>query len=77
MSEAEKLMLEELRKVTRLLTVIAEGNKKQKEKIQILSAAGFQPKEIAGLIGTTSNTVSVALANIRKSGSKKRINVEE
>lgn len=40
--------------------------KTQKQQIAFLSDAGFQPKEIADVIGTTSNTVSVALHAIRR-----------
>jgi DNA-binding CsgD family transcriptional regulator len=32
----------------------------------MLSSAGFQPKEIAEICGTTANTVRVALSTIRK-----------
>lgn len=45
-------------------------DKTQKEKIQILDSAGLQPKHIADLIGTTPNTVSVALAGLRKEQTK-------
>jgi DNA-binding CsgD family transcriptional regulator len=40
--------------------------KVQKDQIALLSDAGFQPKQIADILGTTSNTVSVALSGIRK-----------
>lgn len=40
--------------------------KVQKEQIALLSDVGFQPKEIADILGTTNNTVSVALHSIRK-----------
>lgn len=40
--------------------------KAQKHQIAILSDAGFQPKQIADILGTSSNTVSVALTAIRK-----------
>lgn len=46
------------------MELCAEGT--QREKIAILDMAGLQPKEIAEMLGTTSNTVSVALSNIRK-----------
>ena len=51
------------------------GEKTQREKIELLSSAGLQPKEIADLLGTTPNTVSVALSGIRKKKrSKKKVN---
>jgi len=45
--------------------------KAQKEQITLLSDAGFQPKQIAGILGTTSNTVSVTLSAIRKERAEK------
>jgi len=38
----------------------------QKEQITLLSNAGFKPKQIAKMIGTSSNTVSVTLSALRK-----------
>ena len=37
-----------------------------KEKIQFLASAGMSPKEIADLLQTSSNTVSVTLSKSRK-----------
>jgi precorrin-6B methylase 1 len=45
--------------------------KKQKDQIAILSDSGFQPKQIADTLRTTSNTVSVALNAIRKERAEK------
>ncbi len=59
-------VVEELRKVKRLLSVLVTRGLKQRDQIEALSRVGFSPKEIAGLIGTTPNTVSVTLAQIRK-----------
>lgn len=56
----------ELQRISKILVVIATEGKNQREKIEILSKVGFQPKEIAELLSTTSNTVSVTLAEIRK-----------
>ena len=56
----------ELRRISRLLTLLVTKNLSQKDKIAVLSSAGLQPKEIAELIGTTPNTVSVTLAQMRK-----------
>lgn len=41
-----------------------------KENAVRLSQAGLTPKEIASILGTTSNTVSVALSTVRKSGDR-------
>jgi DNA-binding NarL/FixJ family response regulator len=38
----------------------------QARKIEILSSVGLAPKEIAEILGTTPNTVSVTLSGIRK-----------
>jgi hypothetical protein len=56
-----------------LLVHSVTADKTQAEKIQALSAAGFQPKEIARIIGTTPNTVRVAMSVSRKHGSKATI----
>jgi DNA-binding CsgD family transcriptional regulator len=60
-------------KMDTLIKLVACGliaNKSQREQIEMLSRIGFPPKEIAGLIGTTSNTVSVNLTAIRKAKKK-------
>jgi hypothetical protein len=59
-------LFSEIKKVVRLLSLIAVGDRKQIDQIERLSKAGFQPKEIAELLGTTANTVSVALTKIKK-----------
>lgn len=42
------------------------ADKKRQEQIMMLSNAGFQPKEIADILGTTANSVRVALSTMRK-----------
>jgi DNA-directed RNA polymerase specialized sigma24 family protein len=61
-----KDVVEKLEKIIRLLAMTAVQGRRQKEQIEILSQAGFEPREIADLLGTTSNTVRVALVSIRK-----------
>lgn len=61
----------ELRRISRLLAATSLRDLNQREKIELLSTVGFPPKEIAELIGTTPNTVSVTLVKM-KSRSKKR-----
>jgi DNA-binding CsgD family transcriptional regulator len=51
---------------TRLLAVVAVKGLPQTQQITLLSRAGLTPKEIAELLGTTANTVRVALVGIRK-----------
>ena len=53
---------------TRLIAIGLVNGKPQKEQIRLLSIAGMSPKEIADLIGTTPNTVNVALSTLRKKG---------
>jgi hypothetical protein len=50
----------------RLLGIIAVRDFPQMRQIAILSRVGFSPKEIGEVIGTTANTVRVALVSIRK-----------
>lgn len=65
-SRTGEAILTELRKITRILNLIATKDMPQKEKILSLSAVGLQPKEIAEIIGTTANTVSVTLSSTRR-----------
>jgi DNA-directed RNA polymerase specialized sigma24 family protein len=53
---------------TRLIAIGLVNGRPQKEQIRLLSIAGMGPKEIADLIGTTPNTVNVALSSLRKNG---------
>jgi len=66
--------LEELRRLVRLVAALGTDGKPQREQIRLLDAAGFPPKKIAKLIGTTGNTVRVALANMRKKSKSKARN---
>lgn len=56
-------------KLVNLLALLLVQERKQPEQIALLSRAGFRPVEIATLLGTTSNTVSVQLS-IQKHGKK-------
>ena len=56
----------------RLTAIGLFGDKTQREKIELLSSVGLQPKEIADLLDTTANTVNVALSGIRKKKRKKK-----
>jgi DNA-directed RNA polymerase specialized sigma24 family protein len=57
---------ERLRRLTSLVALLLVKGESQNEKIRTLDAAGYQPKEIAELLGTTSNTARVTLHNLRK-----------
>lgn len=55
----------ELPKTMRALLLVQLRDMKQREQVELLDRAGFGQSEIAALIGTTSNAVSVRLAEIR------------
>ncbi len=52
--------------LVRLSALSFAADKPQREQIKMLSNAGFQPKEIANICGTTANTVRVALSTMRR-----------
>ena len=67
----------QLDRIVRLLTVLVTKDlDQQKDKVALLSSAGFQPKEIADLIDTTPHTVSVTLSGARKLERRKRSSAE-
>jgi len=53
--------------ITRLLAMSLPNTINQDQKIMILSEMSLQPKDIAAILGTTSNTVSVELSKMKKS----------
>ena len=59
-------------RMLRLVGMIAVNGLSQTEQIATLSRCGFSPKEIADVVGTTANTVRVALVSIRKAGRMKK-----
>lgn len=71
-------LAEKLDSIIKLMVFAMAEGKSQTEQVRLLSAAGFQPKEIAQAIGTTSNTVRVTLFSLRKhkkgkTGRKKKV----
>ena len=58
--------VEKLDQILRILVVLATRGLKQREQIAVLDGAGFSPKAIAELLGTSSNTVRVELVALRK-----------
>jgi len=60
------------RKIDVIIRLLAQNlvrdMKTQKEKILLLSSIGYKPIEIANFLGTTNNTVSVALTKAKKEG---------
>lgn len=66
----QKNILHELKMIKKLLAQNLLSEATQTEQISKLNSIGFQPKEIAEILGTTSNTVNVALNRLRKSMAK-------
>ena len=64
----EDQALEKLDQILRILVAAVSRGLKQREQIAMLDRAGFSPKAIADLIGTSSNTVRVELVGLRKAG---------
>lgn len=67
----DELILEKLDQILGILAVIATKGLRQRDQISILSQAGLQPKIIADLLGTSSNTVRVELVALRKAKGRK------
>jgi len=69
----EERILDRTDKILRILAALATKGLKQHEQIELLDKAGFEPRDIADLLGTTGNTVRVALVKLRREkGSRKR-----
>ena len=61
-----KQILDRLDVLARLLALNLPGKMSQHDKIKILADMNMQSKDIATILGTTRNTVSVALSQIKK-----------
>jgi hypothetical protein len=68
----EANVLSRLDTLVRLVAAAICAGRPQKESVRILARAGLQPKDIADLLGTTPNTVSVALYEMRKAKKPKK-----
>lgn len=75
-SKGEEI-LQELQRITKLLALTVTKGQIQKDQIVALSGIGFQPKEIAELLGTTPHTVSVTLSDIKKKTKGQKGKVEK
>lgn len=59
--------MEPLEEIVRLLAIqLRRSTERQAQAIEELSRAGFGPTRIADLLGTTPNTVNVAISNAKK-----------
>jgi hypothetical protein len=61
--------------IIKLLVVQTFGENKEREAIKFLSSVGYQPKDIALLIGITPNAVRIVLHRIKKA--KRKIKKDE
>ncbi|MBU0705266.1 MAG: hypothetical protein KKC18_15560 [Chloroflexi bacterium] len=59
-------------RLVNLLGLLLVKERRQSEQIGVLGRAGFRPAEIASLLGTTRNTVSVELSNQRRGKKPKK-----
>lgn len=67
----DEKILYELQRMSRLLALNLVKDIKSSEKYKVLYNAGYQPKEIAEILSTTPNTVSVELSKLKKLPKKK------
>ena len=63
-------LLTKLDVIIKLLIMRAFDKNNEKDAIIFLSAAGYQPKDIAKLLGCTPNAVRVGLHRLRKADKK-------
>lgn len=72
MDEKElKEITNRLDKLIRIVALSSTQGLTLTERISLLYQAGSSPKEIADILGTTSNVVNVRLSEMRKRGLKK------
>ena len=66
-------ILNHLNMLARLLALPLPETLSQKDKIKILHNMRIQPKDIAIILDTTRNNVSVALSNMKKEKPSKKL----
>jgi len=62
-----------LHRIAKLLALILAEGKTKTDAILRLSGVGFTPGEIAELLGTTANTVSVTVHQAKKAAKAKKV----
>lgn len=67
----DRLYTQELKEIAQLLAILVKRGTLQSSVIQEMGTVGMPPKRIAELLGTSQNTVNVALHHARKGQSKK------
>jgi DNA-directed RNA polymerase specialized sigma24 family protein len=68
----DEVAIEKLDSILRLLAVMATKDMRQRDQIALLSRAGLPPRDIADILGTSSNTVRVELVAIRKAKPRRK-----
>lgn len=61
-----KQLSDKINIIIKLLTLNAVEGKELKDQVSILSSFGFQPKQIADMLGKTPNHIRVILHGLRK-----------
>ena len=62
------LLSEKLDLLIRLTALSMADGKRQTDQIALLSRAGLSPRDIADMLGTSANAVSVELSRLRRLG---------
>lgn len=63
-------LINEIRKMNKLLVLMATKDLQQIDKIKVLASAGFAQKEIADFLGITGNTVNTTLNRLKNKKKK-------
>ena len=63
-----KEITDRLDKILNVLAITSTKGLTMTERILTLDKCGIKPKEIAEILGTTSNTVSVTISKLKKKG---------
>jgi hypothetical protein len=66
-----KTLSDKMDTIIKLLALNAVEGKQLKDQVLILSSFGFQPKQIADMLGKTPNHIRVLLHELRKGESQK------
>lgn len=59
-------IVQKLEILIKLIASSSLGEDKSKDRVRFLAGIGLQPKEIAEILGTTSNSVRATLSKLRK-----------
>lgn len=67
----DRIYTQELKEIAMLLAILVKRGTLQSTVIHEMGMVGMPPKRIAELLGTSANTVNVALHHARKDKKKK------